>query len=136
MKGRFSGLRGGLCRLAIIAVTVGTPAAAAWGTDPALVEAGKKQFRRCSACHAMDAEARPMFGPHLAGIVGRRAGGLEGYEYTEVLRDQTFVWDEAKLDEWLERPNEVVPGMCHSFSGLRKPEDRTALIAFLKDPGS
>jgi cytochrome c len=109
--------------------------AAADANEVALAEAGKKQFVRCSGCHALSADAPAMFGPHLEGIVDRRAGSVEGYAYTEPsLRDQTFVWDEAYFDEWLENPQAHYPGMCMPYTGLSNPEIRKALIAYLKRP--
>lgn len=57
--------------------------------------AGKKHFIRCNACHSTSSDARPLTGPHLEGIVGRRAAAVEGFNYTERLRAQGFVWDEA-----------------------------------------
>ncbi len=103
--------------------------------ESALAKAGKRQFIRCSGCHSLSATAPPMFGPHLEGIVGRRAGSVEGFEYTEpTLREQSFVWDEAYFDEWLADPRAKYPGMCLAFHGLSSPEMRQALIAFLKQP--
>ena len=124
----------GVCRLGCLGAVAAVLAASAAAAESTLAEAGKKQFRRCAACHSVSASARPTLGPHLEGIVGRTAGSLEDFEYSEVLRGRPFVWDEAKLDAWLEHPNEVVPGMCPSFMGLRKPEDRESLIAYLKQP--
>jgi len=103
--------------------------------EASLAEAGKKQFIRCVGCHSLSAAAPPMFGPHLEGIVDRRAGTVSGYAYSEpTLRDQSFVWDELYFDEWLERPQEKYPTMCLAFSGLADPEARKAFIAFLRNP--
>jgi len=108
---------------------------AAMADDAALAEAGKKQFIRCAACHSLSASAPPMFGPHLEGIVGRTAGTVEGYVYTDPsIRDQTFVWDEAYFDEWLENPQDKYPTMCLAFRGLSDPAIRKAFIAYLKNP--
>ena len=98
------------------------------------MEAGRKLFIRCVACHSMSATARPMTGPHLEGIVGRPAASLPDFTYSEMMRAQDFVWDEARLDAFLESPHKLNPGMCLTFMGLPKPEDRAALIAYLKDP--
>ena len=107
----------------------------ATANEASLAEAGKKQFIRCVACHSLSAAAPPMFGPHLEGIVDRRAGTVSGHAYTEpTLRDQSFVWDEVYLDEWLERPQEKYPTMCLAFSGLANPETRRAVIAYLRNP--
>lgn len=119
------------------AVIGGLLAPVAWADEAALAEAGKRQWIRCSGCHALSAEAPPMFGPHLEGIVGRRGGTVEGFEYTDpILREQGVVWDEAYLDEWLADPRAKYPEMCLAFHGVANPEIRKALVAFLKNPTS
>lgn len=130
----FNGRTTRLLAAAILGTLLGPMAIA---DESALAEAGKRQFVRCSGCHSLSATAPPMFGPHLEGIVDRKAGTVEGFTYTEEsLRNQTFVWDEAYFDEWLKDPQAHYPGMCMAFMGLANPEARKALIAFLKQPGS
>lgn len=107
--------------------------AAATVERPVPAQAGKKHFIRCVACHSVSAASRPTTGPHLQGIVGRKAGSVEGFHYT-TLRAQTFLWDEQRLDRWLKAPQADFPGLCLPFTGLAKPEDRAALIAYLKNP--
>jgi cytochrome c len=123
---------------AFAAWLLSTAAAAGAGApadDAALADAGKRQFVRCAACHSLSAAAPPMFGPHLEGIVGRTAGMVEDYEYSDPkLRAQSFVWDEPYFDEWLEDPRAEYPEMCLAFSGLTDPETRQALIAYLREP--
>ncbi|AOF99695.1 cytochrome c-2 domain protein [Blastomonas sp. RAC04] len=103
---------------------------------PAASEAaqGKRLFLRCSACHAVTASAPAKVGPHLQGIVGRKAGAVKGFGYSPAMRSSAAVWNEATLDAWLQRPQAVVPGTSMAFAGLSKPADRKALIAYLKKP--
>jgi len=118
------------------AITAGIlSAASASPPEPSPAQAGRKHFIRCAACHSIRADARPMTGPHLQGIVGRRAASLPGFIYSDTLRAQDFLWDEARLDAFLEAPHKLNPGMCLTFMGLPRAEDRAALIAYLKDPG-
>lgn len=121
-------------RLAAAMITSSLLSPPTLAEEAALVAAGKRLFtHRCSACHSMTPEAPSMFGPHLAGIVGRQAGTAEDFEYTmDALREQAFAWDETQLDAWLERPDEIVPDMCLTFRGLARPEDRKALITYMK----
>ncbi len=97
-------------------------------------QSGKKHFIRCAACHSTDAADRSATGPHLNGIVGRTAASLPHFAYTSALRAQDFKWSEPKLDAFLKSPHSTHPGMCLTFNGLAKAEDRAALIAYLKDP--
>ena len=122
------------CAVVLLAGALVATAVPAAG-EPGLAEAGKRQWVRCSACHSLSADAPPMFGPHLEGIVGRTAGTVEGYEYTDPrLRAQEFTWDEEYFDEWLTDPRARYPEMCLAFHGLMDADTRRALIAFLKQP--
>ncbi|MEW9856413.1 c-type cytochrome [Novosphingobium sp. M1R2S20] len=109
-------------------------AGTARSASPALAQEGKKHFIRCAACHTLSAEARQMSGPHLQGIVGRKAASVKGFAYSQTMKGKTLVWDEAHLDAFLKAPRETHPGMCLTFMGLPRPEDRAALIAYLKTP--
>lgn len=96
------------------------------------VDAGKRVFVRCASCHAIDAQSASKIGPNLQTIVGRRAGSLPGYAYSSAMKAQTFVWDEAHLDRWLTDPAVMVPGTSMGFAGLANPQERKAVIDYLK----
>jgi cytochrome c len=107
--------------------------AAAPATD-ALVEAGARVFRQCAACHKVGADARNGTGPHLNGILGRVIGSVEGFAYSQPMKDAGSggaVWDAASLDAFLADPKGTMPRNKMAFAGLRKPEDRAAVIAYL-----
>jgi cytochrome c len=118
--------------------------ALAFGALPALaqddlVAEGEKIFRRCSACHQVGPDAQNRVGPVLNGILGRTAGTLEDFNYSDAMveaGENGLVWTEEELDIYLENPREKVPGTTMSFAGLRKEEDRAAVIAFLASHGS
>jgi cytochrome c2 len=59
---------------------------------------------------------------------------VEGFAYTEALQALEIVWDEETLDQWLRTPETMVPVMCEPFTGIDNPEQRKALIAYLKNP--
>lgn len=97
-------------------------------------EAGKKVFNRCKACHTVD-EAKNKVGPHLDGIVGRKAASLPDFAYSDAMKAkgaEGLVWDEANLTTYLTDPKGFVPGNKMAFAGLKKPEDVANLVAFLK----
>ena len=103
--------------------------------DADLAAEGEKIFRRCAACHQIGEGASNGVGPMLNGVVGRTAGGLEDYDYSEAMQEAGaggLVWDEATLSSFLENPREVVEGTKMAFPGLRKEEDRQAVIEYLK----
>jgi nitrite reductase (NO-forming) len=98
------------------------------------VAAGKKVFRKCQACHSVEAGVNKV-GPSLAGVLGRKAGSVEKYNYSRPMKEAAFAWDEAALDAFLADPAKHVPGNKMTFVGLKSTEDRAAVIAFLKSTG-
>ena len=107
-------------------------AAQAAPADPALIARGKRLYIFCQACHATEAVSGSKIGPNLAGIFNRPVAELEDSIYSDALKEQDFVWDEEKLDAWLLRPFDLVPGTSMSFAGLPQERNRAALIAYLK----
>ena len=98
------------------------------------VDAGKKVFRKCRACHVAESEKNGI-GPSLQGVVGRVPGTVEGYKYSKDLAAfgaEGAVWDEATLNKWLTKPKDLVQGTKMSFPGLKDEEDRMNVIAYLK----
>ena len=95
-------------------------------------ENGKKLFTKCKACHNADAPKNKV-GPYLVGIVGRKAGTVDGYtKYSKAIKDSGIVWDEANLDKWLTNPKGMYPGTKMIYPGLKKAEDRADVIEYLK----
>lgn len=122
--------------LAAAVLAVSGVAAAAQDIDLA---AGEKVFKKCRACHAVGADAKNKVGPTLNGVVGRAWGAVEGFKYSKG-RDGTLVqmaeadgrvWDIASLDAYLKKPKDVIPKGRMAFAGLRKDDDRAAVIAYL-----
>jgi len=108
------------------------PVAAA--ADPALIAAGEKVFKKCAACHKVGEGAKNGAGPMQNGIVGRAAGTVEGFKYSQALLDMAaagLVWDATTIDAFLENPKGFMKGTKMAFAGLKKPEDRAAVIAYL-----
>jgi cytochrome c len=92
-------------------------------------QSGQALFeRRCSGCHTLDADHE---GPRLRGVVGRAAGSVKTFQYSDALKNAKHTWDEATLDKWLSDPESVVPDNDMSFR-VPKQEERTAIISYLK----
>lgn len=92
---------------------------------------GEKVYRRCQACHVVNNEQNRV-GPHLVGLFGRKAGAVEGYNYSDALKSSDITWDEATLDQWLADPKGFIPKNKMAFPGLKKEEERADVIAYLK----
>lgn len=114
------------------AAVLGAAAAAAAG-DPMR---GEQLFQRCFSCHSVEPGENDLTGPNLRGVVGRRAGTLAGFEYSdaflEAARLRSLVWDEATLDRWLADPLAFIPGTQMSPVGLKDATDRADVIAYLR----
>ena len=91
--------------------------------------AGEKAFAPCKACHAFGKNG---VGPDLKGVVGRKAGSHEGYNYSAAVKGSGVTWDEANLKEWLKDPKAKVPGNKMVYPGLKDDKKLEDVIAYLK----
>jgi cytochrome c len=90
---------------------------------------GKAVFeKRCTGCHAMDADRE---GPRLAGVFGRKAGTVPGFEYSAGLKNSGITWNEATLEKWLSDPDLLVKDTTMDFH-VPKAQERSDLIAYFK----
>lgn len=104
-----------------------------------LIAAGKTAFKRCSACHAIGEGAKNKVGPELNALIGRPAGGLEGFNYSAAMKEAGaggLVWTAETLHTYLENPKGMIPGTKMTFAGLKKVEDRHAVIAYMEQAGA
>ena len=92
---------------------------------------GKRVWRQCSSCHTVSVEADHLVGPNLYGLFGRQVGSSEDFNYSQAIQEANFIWTPEKLDEWLTSPRNFLPGNRMSFAGVRKPQDRINVIAYL-----
>ncbi|SHE74943.1 sulfur dehydrogenase subunit SoxD [Ruegeria intermedia] len=102
--------------------------------DAELIAAGKKVFKKCSACHQVGDGAKNKTGPHLNGLIGRTIGSVDGFGYSSVFKqanEEGRIWDQAALDAFLAKPKAYMTGTKMSFAGLKKEQDRAALNAYL-----
>lgn len=72
-------------------------------------------------------------GPNLGGIFGRTSGQAEGFSYSAANKAKGVTWNEETLYEYLLAPKKYIPGTKMVFAGLKKPEERADLIAYLKE---
>lgn len=93
---------------------------------------GEQIFRRCAACHTIDAGGANGIGPNLHGIVGRPVASHPGFSYSGAMKAKGGAWDETVLDAYLAEPMKNVPGTRMAFAGVIDGADRKALILYLK----
>lgn len=90
---------------------------------------GKRVYERCAACHSLE---RHRTGPKHCGLMGRRAGGAPGFDYSKAMVESKIVWNRETLDRFLKAPLTAVPGTSMGYAGVKDPKDRRDLIAFLE----
>ena len=100
-------------------------------------ESGQLTFNNaCRTCHTTK-EGDNRLGPNLHNVIGRKAGSLPTYGYSSAMKGADFVWDKEKLDRFIAKPDEVVPGNnMKPYGGLTSAEDRAKVIAFLESAGT
>jgi len=116
-----------VCLFACAAIAVFVSPGAAG--DAAL---GQKVFNKCKACHEV-AEPKNRVGPSLKGLFGRSAGSVEGFAYSEAMKNSGIVWSEDTLKAYLADPKTVVPGTKMSFTGLKKHEEIENILEYLEE---
>jgi cytochrome c len=113
-----------------VAAAFAAPAAAQDG-DPV---AGEKVFKKCAACHSVELDGPNKVGPNLHGVVGRTTGTLEGFKFSDAMvkaGEEGHVWTPEELDIYLANPKKAMPGNKMTFAGLKKPEERADVVAYL-----
>jgi cytochrome c len=94
--------------------------------------AGEKTFAQCRACHQIGPTAKNAVGPVLNGVIGRKAGTVEGYNYSPANKNSGITWDEATFSEYIKDPKAKVPGTKMVYAGLKDEKRIADLIAYLK----
>lgn len=92
---------------------------------------GERLFVRCRSCHSVEAGANRV-GPSLHGVIGRTAGSVDKFRYSPAMKASGTVWTDEAVFAFLEHPRKSMPGTYMSFAGLRDPQDRADMIAYLK----
>jgi cytochrome c len=99
--------------------------------DAANAAHGAERFKvMCATCHAIDPAQKKM-APHLKGIVGRKAGSVDGATYSPAMKAAGWTWDEAKLEAFLADPRKTLAGTT-MMMGVTNATDRADIIAYLK----
>ena len=118
-----------LARAFVAAALATLCCAASAAADP---RAGEKIYERCAGCHSL---ATDRAGPHHCGLIGRRAGSVPGFKYSEAMKRSGLTWTKAALDRFLANPMKTVPGTAMGYAGIDDKQERADLIAYLEKAG-
>jgi cytochrome c len=117
-------------RLSLIAVAAAVMLSAA-PVRAADATHGKQLFQACAACHGSNGQGGQL-GPKLTGVVGRKAGSLDDFRYSNAMKRSDIVWDESHLRDYVMNPQAVVKGNRMPFSGVRNRNDAADIAAYVK----
>ena len=98
--------------------------------DPAL---GQKAAAKCKTCHTFESGGANRVGPNLWNIVGNHSAHKEDFTYSDTIKNLKITWDFDHLDRFIANPKAYAKGTKMSFPGIKKPEERAALLRWLRD---
>lgn len=93
------------------------------------VEAGRRVFSQCAACHSTDGSNT--LGPSLRGVMGRVAGSYPGFRFSRAIKGAGYAWDGMTMDAYIASPQAAIPGNLMPFAGIPDARQRADLIAYL-----
>ena len=94
---------------------------------------GAKIFKKCAACHSITEGGANKIGPALWGVLGRPAGSVPGYKYSKAMAAHGKNWSFEEMNGFLTKPKDWIKGTKMSFAGLKKAEDRAAVILYMNE---
>ena len=94
---------------------------------------GAKIFKKCAACHSIAQGGKNKIGPALWGVIGRKAGSISDYKYSKAMAAYAKPWSFDEMNGFLIKPKEWIKGTKMSFAGLKKAEDRAAVILYMNE---
>lgn len=100
--------------------------------DVSPLERGAQLYKRCQSCHTLEQDGRHKVGPNMWALYGSTAGTKEGFAYSKAMSESGIVWNDETLSAYIENPRQYMPGNRMSYAGLRKAEDREAVLAYIK----
>jgi cytochrome c len=107
-------------------------AASSGGALAADVAAGEQSFKKCLVCHSIGADAKNKVGPVQNGLDGRKAGTVEGFNYSDANKNSGITWNEQTFKQYIKAPQAMIPGTKMTFAGVTDPQEADNLWAYLK----
>jgi cytochrome c len=114
--------------LALVAVGLVVSTGSAFAQD---VAAGENSFRKCAPCHSIGPDAANKVGPELNGLNGRKAGTVDGFNYSDANKGSGITWDEAVFKDYIKDPRAKVPGTKMIFAGIKSTKELDDLWSYV-----
>jgi cytochrome c len=114
--------------LALVAVGLVVSTGSAFAQD---VAAGETSFRKCAPCHSIGPDAANKVGPELNGLNGRKAGTVDGFNYSDANKGSGITWDEAVFKDYIKDPRAKVPGTKMIFAGIKSTKELDDLWSYV-----
>jgi len=118
-----------MTRFLIAGLAVAASAGAIQAQD---LSAGETSFRKCAPCHSIGEDATNKVGPILNGLDGRKAGVVEGFNYSDANKSSGITWNEASFEEYIKDPRAKVPGTKMVFAGIKNDKELKDLWGYPK----
>lgn len=115
-------------RLVMTAIALAAGLSTAQAQD---LGAGEQSFRKCFPCHSVGADAKNKVGPVLNGLEGRKAGTIDGYNYSDANKKSGIVWSKETFEDYIKNPMAKVPGTKMAFAGIKNEREIENLWAYL-----
>lgn len=90
---------------------------------------GKNVYSQCLACHNLQRNA---VGPRHCGVFGRKAGGVDDFDYSDAMKSSNRVWNYRTMNDFLADPQKKIPGNLMFYPGISSEQDRLDIIAYLE----
>ena len=94
---------------------------------------GAKIFKKCAACHSISQSGGNKIGPALWGVLGRKAGSVSDYKYSKAIVAHGKPWSFEEMNGFLLKPKDWIKGTKMSFAGLKKANERAAVILYMNE---
>jgi len=92
---------------------------------------GEKVFKKCKACHSINANGGNKIGPKLWNVMFRPVGSITDYKYSKALSSYGKEWNWEEMNGFLIKPSKWIKGNKMGFAGLKDEKDRASVILYL-----
>ncbi|WP_159646414.1 c-type cytochrome [Sphingorhabdus sp. 109] len=119
--------------MAIALISFGGLAAERSNAAAPKLSQGDRLWFQCRACHTLKKNEPHKLGPNLHGFINAKAATRPGFKYSKALTTSGIVWNDAELDQWIKKPNDLLKGHRMNYAGMTDASKRALLIKYLKE---